>query len=56
VTAPIGEDRHSLLLSYVADPANIVSYEKAVRIWGEAHPLHSEGSGRHQESGVRSSS
>jgi hypothetical protein len=50
VTAPIGEDRHSLLLSYVADPANIVSYEKAVRIWGEAHPLHFEGSARHRES------
>jgi hypothetical protein len=53
VTAPIGEDRHSLLLSYVADPANIVSYEKALRIWGEAHPLHSEGSARHRGSTLR---
>ncbi len=56
VTAPVGADRHSLLLSYVTDPANIISFEKAVRIWGEAHPLHSEGSGRHQESAVRPSS
>ena len=46
VTAPAGEDRHSLLLSYVADPANIVSAEKAIRIWGEAHPLHNESAAR----------
>ncbi len=42
VTAPAGEDRQSLLLSYVSDPAKIVSADKAVRLWGEAHPLHPE--------------
>lgn len=40
VTAPVGGERHSLLLSYVTDPANIVSADKAIRIWGEAHPTH----------------
>ncbi|MDX1423336.1 MAG: hypothetical protein R3322_09370 [Kiloniellales bacterium] len=40
VTAPVGEDRLSLLLSYVSDPANLVSAETAIRLWGEAHPLH----------------
>lgn len=50
VTAPLGEDRHSLLLSYVADPANFVSAEKAVRLWGEAHPLHCEYDARNSDS------
>jgi len=50
VTAPLGEDRHSLLLSYVTDPANIVSIEKATRIWGEAHPLHCEYDARNRDS------
>ena len=40
VTAPIGEERHSLLFSYVTDPTNILSPEKATRIWGQTHPLH----------------
>lgn len=42
VTAPIGEDRHSLLLSYVTDPSRIATHEYAQRVWGEAHPLHRE--------------
>ena len=40
VTAPLGEERQSLLLSYVTDPANLTSPQKAKRIWSEAHPLH----------------
>lgn len=48
VTAPIGEERHSLLLSYVADPANIVSADKAIRIWGEAHPAHRKNAVRNE--------
>ena len=52
VTAPLDEDRHSLLLSYVADPANIVSAEKAIRIWGEAHPLHARNTAKHGSSAV----
>ena len=40
VTAPDGERRLSLLLSYVQDPAKIASPEYAQRLWGEAHPLH----------------
>jgi hypothetical protein len=50
--APLGEDRHSLLLSYVTDPANIVSAEKAVRISGEAHSLHSGEAARNANSTV----
>ena len=48
VTAPVGEERHSLLLSYVADPANIVSADKAIRIWGEAHPAHRKRAARNE--------
>ena len=48
LAAALDEDGHSLLLSYVADPANFVSIEKAVRIWGEAHPRHS-GEAAHTE-------
>ena len=40
VTAPKGGERQSLLLSYVTDPEDITSAEKAIRIWGEAHPDH----------------
>ena len=42
VTAPVDEERQSLLLSYVTDPANITPVQKAKRIWGEAHALHYE--------------
>ena len=42
VTAPKGGGRKSLLLSYVTDPSNIASADKARRIWGEAHPMHLE--------------
>lgn len=40
VTAPHGETRRSLLLSYVTDPSDILSPEKSERIWGEVHPDH----------------
>lgn len=40
VTAPKGGERQSLLLSYVTDPDDITSADKAIRIWGEAHPDH----------------
>ncbi|MBE1284194.1 MAG: hypothetical protein GJ676_12860 [Rhodobacteraceae bacterium] len=40
VTAPIGGERQSLLLSYVTDPDDITTSDKAIRIWGEAHPDH----------------
>jgi len=42
VTVPQGEERQSLLLSYVTDPANLTSRQKAQRIWGEAHLLYYE--------------
>ena len=40
VTAPIDEERHSLLFSYVTDPARIATPEYAERLWGEAHEDH----------------
>lgn len=40
VTSPEGGDRHSLLLSYATEPGAMTSAEKAIRIWGEAHPDH----------------
>lgn len=40
VTAPLDHERHSLLFSYVTDPEGMTSAEKAIRIWGEAHPDH----------------
>jgi len=40
VTAPVGHERQSLLFSYVTDPEDMTSAEKAIRIWGEAHPDH----------------
>lgn len=40
VTAPEGAERQSLLLSYVTDPSDIATSDKATRIWGEAHPDH----------------
>lgn len=40
VTAPKGGERQSLLLSYVTDPDDIATSDKAIRIWGEAHPDH----------------
>ena len=46
VTAPVNEERHSLLFSYVEDPAHIATPEYAQRLWGEVHELH-----RHQHAG-----
>ncbi|WP_343211660.1 hypothetical protein QEZ52_22100 (plasmid) [Aliisedimentitalea scapharcae] len=40
VTAPQGSERQSLLLSYVTNPTDITTSDKAIRIWGEAHPDH----------------
>ncbi|WP_166417775.1 HalD/BesD family halogenase [Cochlodiniinecator piscidefendens] len=40
VTAPKGKERQSLLLSYVSDPHDITTSDKAIRIWGEAAPEH----------------
>jgi len=40
VTAPKGSKRHSLLISYVTDPASVMTPDKSERIWGEAHPDH----------------
>ncbi len=40
VTAPKGGERQSLLLSYVTEPDDITTSDKAIRIWGEAHPDH----------------
>ncbi|WP_291733193.1 hypothetical protein [Leisingera sp. F5] len=40
VTAPERGERQSLLLSYVTDPNDITTSDKAIRIWGEAHPDH----------------
>jgi hypothetical protein len=53
LAAPLDEDRHSLLLSYVADPTNIVSIDKAVRFSGEAHPRHSGEAARTENSDDR---
>ena len=40
VTAPQGEERQSLLLSYVTDASAMTTSDKAIRIWGEAAPEH----------------
>ena len=40
VSAPMNEERHSLLLSYVTDPSHIASPEYSKRLWGEVHPMH----------------
>jgi len=40
VTAPVGEERHSLILSYVTDPGHVATREYAERLWGESHPMH----------------
>ncbi|MEM8686765.1 MAG: hypothetical protein AAGF81_05530 [Pseudomonadota bacterium] len=40
VTAPVDAERHSLLFSYVEDPAHIATPEYAERLWGEVHALH----------------
>lgn len=40
VTSPKGGDRHSLLVSYATESGAMTSAEKAIRIWGEAHPDH----------------
>jgi len=42
VTAPVDRERHSLLLSYVQDPDYVTTPEEAIRMWGDAHPLHYE--------------
>jgi hypothetical protein len=55
VTAPIDEERHSLLLSYVTDPTKIASREYAERLWGEAHPLHIEKASHRIDTKPRSS-
>ncbi|WP_343563640.1 HalD/BesD family halogenase [Kiloniella sp. b19] len=40
VTAPSTGERQSLLLSYVTDPEDITTSDKAIRIWGEAAAEH----------------
>ncbi len=47
VTAPAGAtERLGLLLSYVTDPAHVVSPDYAMRLWGEVHPRHLEAAAR----------
>ncbi|MEM7169121.1 MAG: hypothetical protein AAF530_03075 [Pseudomonadota bacterium] len=52
VTAPVDQERHSLLLSYVEDPDYVTTPEAAQRMWGEAHPLHHQRASRTNAKGT----
>lgn len=40
VTAPVEEERYSLLFSYSIKPDHVTTAEQAIGFWGEAHPMH----------------